>query len=158
MVPATNVANVSTAAVTVVNLAPGGGASNVVYFPIAAPETTVSFAAAANSPFQANEPFGMTVADFSGDGKPDLAVATNVRVAVLLGNGDGTFTAASGSPVQVPSPPYDDFGSPHVGSIVAADFNHSGHQGFAVALIQNEAAAILLGNGDGTFVSSSASF
>jgi len=157
-VPATKVANAATAAVTVVNPAPGGGSSNVVYFPVGAPETSVSFAAAANSPFQALEGFGMTVADFNGDGKPDLAVATNVKVAVLLGNGDGTFTAASGSPVRVLSPPYDDFGSPYVGPIIAADFNHSGHQGFAVALIQNEAAAILLGNGDGTFVPSSASF
>ena len=157
-VPATNVANASTAAVTVVNPAPGGGSSNVVYFPIAAPESTVSFAAAANSPLQAYEPFGMTVADFNLDGRPDLAVAMNVRVAVLLGNGDGSFAASSNSPVQVPSPPYDDFGSPYVGPIVAADFNHSGHQGFAVALIQNEAAAILLGNGDGTFVPSSAAF
>jgi hypothetical protein len=42
--------------------------------------------------------------------------------------------------------------------VVAADFNHSGHPGFAVALTQNAAAAILLGNGDGTFISSSASF
>jgi len=157
-VPAGNVANARTAAVTVVNPSPGGGSSNVVYFLIAAPETTVSFAAAANSPFQALEPFGMTVADFNGDGKPDLAVAANVTVAVLLGNGDGTFTAASGSPVRLPSPPYDDAASPHVGPIVAADFSHSGHQGFAVALINNAADAIMLGNGDGTFVSSSAAF
>jgi hypothetical protein len=157
-VPATNVANVSTAAVTVANPAPGGGSSNVVYFPIAAPETAVSFAAAANSPFQAYLPFGITVADFNGDGKPDLAVAENVTVAGLLGNGDGTFTPASGSPLRVPSPPYDDAASPYVGPIVAADFNHSGHQGFGVALLNNEAAAILLGNGNGTFVSSSASF
>jgi hypothetical protein len=56
------------------------------------------------------------------------------------------------------SPPYDDGASPYVGPIVAADFNHSGHQGFAVALINNAAAAILLGNGDGTFVPSSAAF
>jgi hypothetical protein len=157
-VPATNVANTSTTAVTVVNPASGGGASNVVYFPIAAPATTVSFAAAANSPFQAQEGFGVTVADFNGDGKPDLAVAANVRVAVLLGNGDGTFRAASDSPVRVPSPPYDDAASPYVGPIVAADFNHSGHQGFAVALPENETAAILLGKGDGTFASSSAAF
>jgi hypothetical protein len=157
-VPATKVATASTAAVTVVNPAPGGVSSNVVYFPIAAPETTVSFTEAANSPLQAYEPFGMTVADFNGDGKPDLAVATQVRMSVFLGNGDGTFTAASGSPMSVPSPPYDDFGSPYVGPVVAADFNHSGHQGFAVALIQNDAAAILLGNGDGTFIPSTASF
>ena len=158
VVPATNVANAQTASITVVNPTPGGGSSNVAYFPIAAPETAVSFAAAANSPLPAYEPFGMTVADFDGDGKPDLAVAMNVRVAVLLGNGDGTFSPASGSPVPALSPPYDDGASPYVGPIVAADFNRSGHQGFAVALINNAAAAILLGNGDGTFVPSSAAF
>lgn len=157
-IPATNITNASTAAITVANPAPGGGSSNIVYLPIAAPETGVSFAPAANSPLQAYLPFGLTVADFNGDSKPDLAVAMNIRVAVLLGNGDGTFTPALGSPVQVPSPPYDDAASPYVGPIVAADFNHSGHQGFAVALFQNEAADILLGNGDGTFVASSAAF
>ncbi|HVN19165.1 MAG TPA: FG-GAP-like repeat-containing protein [Dongiaceae bacterium] len=158
IVPATNVANASTAAITVVNPAPGGGASNAVYFPIAAPSATVSFAPAANSPFQAMEGFALTVADFNSDGKPDLAVAETVKVAVLLGNGDGTFTPASGSPVRLLSPPYDDGVSPDAGPIVAADFNHSGHQGMAVALMQNMAAAILLGKGDGTFVPSSAAF
>jgi hypothetical protein len=157
-VPAANVVNAATAAVMVLNPAPGGGSSNVVYLQVAAAETALSFTPATNSPLSAYEPFGMTVADFNGDGKPDLAIAENVTTAVLLGNGDGTFTAASGSPLRVLSPPYDDFGSPYVGPIVTADFNHSGHQGFAVALIQNEAAAILLGNGDGTFVPSSASF
>ncbi len=156
-VPAANVANPATASVTVVNPSPGGGSSNAVYFPIAASETTVSFAAAANSPIPALEGFGLAVADFNGDGKPDLAVAENVVVAVLLGNGDGTFTAALGSPMRVPSPPYDDFASPYVGPIIAADFNNSGHQGLAVALAQNEAVDILLGNGDGTFAPSSAS-
>jgi hypothetical protein len=157
-VPTANVANAGTAAITVVNPTPGGGASNVAYLPIAAPETTVSFAAAMNSPLQTAEPFGLMVADFNGDGKPDLAVGENVRVAVFLGNGDGTFTGASGSPLRVVSPPYDDFPSPYVGPIVAADFNHSGHPGFAVAMPQNSAVDILLGNGDGTFVPSSAAF
>ncbi|HEV2402509.1 MAG TPA: FG-GAP-like repeat-containing protein [Candidatus Sulfotelmatobacter sp.] len=157
-VPATNVANASTAAVTVVNPSPGGGASNVVYLPIAAPTTTVSFASAANSPIAALEALGVTVADFNADGKADLAVAENARVAVLLGNGDGTFTPASGSPLRVLSPPYDDAATPYTGPIVAADFNHSGHQGLAVALPQNSAAAILLGKGDGTFAASSAAF
>jgi len=152
------VTNRSTAAVTVVNPAPGGGASNVVYFPVAEPAATVSFQAAPNSPFQALDGFGITVADFNLDGKPDLAVAENETLAVLLGNGDGTFTAAPGSPVRVPSPPYDDAGSPYVGPIVPADFNHSGHLGLAVAMTQNEALAILLGKGNGTLVPSSAGF
>jgi hypothetical protein len=156
-VPSTNIANAATTAVTVVNPAPGGGSSNVVYFPIAAPETAVSFAPAANSPLTVYAPAGLGVADFNQDGKPDLAVAS-VGVYVFLGNGDGTFTAASGSPVPVLSPPYDDLASPITGPLAVADFNNNGHQGFAVTLVQNEAAAALLGNGNGTFVPSSAAF
>jgi hypothetical protein len=159
VLPAADVATAGTASVTVVNPAPGAGRSNVVYFQIGAPETTVNFVNAANSPLSIIEAIGLTVADFNGDGKPDLAVAANARVYVYLGNGDGTFAPASGSPVPVPSPPYDDAATPDTGPPVAAgDFNHSGHQGLAVALNQNAAAAILLGNGDGTFVPSSAAF
>src|SRR6185503_19257294 len=44
LVPAANIAIAETAAVTVTNLGPGGGQSNVVYFQVAAPETAVSFA------------------------------------------------------------------------------------------------------------------
>jgi hypothetical protein len=38
------------------------------------------------NPTQQNS-FGIAIADFNGDGKPDIAVANTV----LLGNGDGTF-------------------------------------------------------------------
>jgi hypothetical protein len=152
LVPAANVAMAGTAALTVVNPTPGGGRSNVVYFPVGNAETTVSFVAAPGSPIAIPEPFGVAVADFNEDGKPDLAIAGAVRVYVLLGNGDGTFAAAPGSPLPVPSPPYDDFGSPYAGpGIAVGDFNHSGHQGLAVGMFQSEAAAILFGKGDGTF-------
>jgi FG-GAP-like repeat len=38
--------------------------------------------------------------DFNGDGKLDLAVtnASSNTVSILLGNGDGTFSAAAASP------------------------------------------------------------
>ena len=157
-VPAADVANAGTAAVTVVNPAPGGGQSNAVYLQVGATETTVNFVNAPNSPLQISEPLALAVADFNEDGKPDLVVTANWKVYVFLGNGDGTFAPASGSPIAVPSPPYDDAASPYTGPVAAGDFNNSGHLGLAVGEFQNEAAVIFLGKGDGTFVTSSAAF
>ena len=158
-VPAAAVANAGTATVTVVNPGAAAAQSNVIYFQVGAPEATVSFAAAANSPLVFSEPNGIAAGDFNEDGKPDLAIANVIQVSVLLGNGDGTFASATGSPISVPSPPYDDFGTPYTGPpIGVGDFNNSGHLGLAVGLLENEAAVILLGKGDGTFVLSSADF
>jgi hypothetical protein len=58
----------------------------------------------------------------------------------------------------MPSPPYDDFATPYPGPIAVGDFNRSGHLGLAIAEIDNDAAVILLGKGDGTFTLSSANF
>jgi hypothetical protein len=74
------------------------------------------------------------VADFNGDGKPDLLAADGT---MNLGNGDGTFSPATN--VTLPS-----------GSVLAvSDFNSDGkpdilEQGTGTLLV-------LLGNGDGTF-------
>jgi hypothetical protein len=157
MVPAAQLANAGTASVTVVNPAPGGGRSNVVYFQVGRSETTVSFVNAVNSPLQISEALYLVAADFNEDGKPDLAIAGNIRVYVLLGNGDGSFASASGSPISVPVPPYDPY-TPYTGPIATGDFNNSGHLGLSVGEFQTQAAAILFGNGDGTFVLSSAVF
>lgn len=158
-VPATDVASAKTASIAVVNPAPGGGSSNPVYFQVGAPESTVSFANAPGSPLQISEALGVTATDLNQDGKPDLVIAANWKVYVMLGNGAGGFTPASNSPFPVPSPPYNDVGSPYTGPAIAVgDFNHSGHPGLAVGMYQNEAAAILLGKGDGTFATSSAAF
>ena len=45
------------------------------------------------------EAIQLAVADLNGDGKPDLIVADvmNSNLALMLGNGDGTFTAATGN-------------------------------------------------------------
>jgi uncharacterized protein (TIGR03437 family) len=103
-------------------------------------------------------PFSVAAGDFNGDGKPDLAIANqgvnnasqNASVSLLLGNGDGTFTA--GAVIPFPSTintgPYN---------IAAADFNGDGKLDLAVTTADGSGAsapstlAVLLGNGDGTF-------
>ena len=40
-----------------------------------------------------SEPSSIVAQDFNNDGKPDLAIALIVNMAVLINNGDGTFGA-----------------------------------------------------------------
>jgi hypothetical protein len=100
---------------------------------------------------------GMTVGDFLGNGRLDIAVAnfamvdpTHTSVGVLLNNGDGTFAPPSVTPVLGP-----------VRSVAAGDFTGDGRADLAVAdglgidgmLDPNYPAGmtVLLSNGDGTF-------
>jgi FG-GAP-like repeat/Cep192 domain 4/Abnormal spindle-like microcephaly-assoc'd, ASPM-SPD-2-Hydin len=91
----------------------------------------------------------IAVADLNGDGNLDLVVNNNTlsssNVAVLLGNGDGTFQ----SPVSYATPPAP--GQIHIG-----DFNGDHIPDIAVldrCTITNkfDCISVLLGNGDGTF-------
>ena len=156
-VPPANIAIVGTASITVSNPGAKSIRSNVVDFPVAASRTDVAFTTAGNLA-GLYLPSGIAAADFNEDGKPDLAIAYNNGFTVALGNGDGTFTTAPGSPYRLFSPPYDDFGSPYSGPIAVGDFNNSGHLGLAVGMLQNSAAEILFGKGDGTLTPSSGNF
>jgi hypothetical protein len=102
-------------------------------------------------------PFGTASGDVNGDGKPDLILTVsdidaNLDAIVLLGNGDGTFQAATYFIVHqlenAQAVPY--FQTP---SVVVEDLNLDGKQDLIFGNGQ-----VGLGNGDGTFVLSSPLF
>jgi hypothetical protein len=84
----------------------------------------------------------LITADLNGDGIPDLLVpsytdpefSTAGLMNAYLGNGDGTFTLASATPLST------------VGFVAAADFNQNGIIDFATS-----SNLLALGSGDGTF-------
>jgi uncharacterized repeat protein (TIGR01451 family) len=82
-------------------------------------------------------------ADLNGDGVTDLITVNPYNVAVLLGNGDGTFR----TPVSYSYG--NTFGSYITNSGLIADLNNDGHPDVVVAT--SNGMFMLLGNGDGTF-------
>ena len=137
----TDVAKASTASVTVVNPSPGGGSSNVVFFPIKAAGTWAAFRLASHFAAGAG-PETLVTADFNRDHKLDLAVPNpnSNNVSILLGNGDGTFK---------PSVEYSVGQAPIVAAV--GDFNRDGKLDLVVANNYSNNVSVLLGNGDGSF-------
>jgi hypothetical protein len=155
-VPASNIAAASSAAVTVTNPTPGGGASNVVYFQVSA-LTNLQFS---TSPSSTSLPTGQLpsspplVADFRHNGILDVMMvmrafptsALIVSGSMFLGNGDGSFQAAISA-----FPPTGGGIGPVIG-----DFNGDGIPDLVIAdcpLLSLGVCqlGVWLGEGDGTF-------
>jgi uncharacterized protein (TIGR03437 family) len=107
---------------------------------------TAQFTAAPGSPFPTKmNPTSIAVGDFNGDLIPDLAIANanSNSVTVLLGNGTGGFTEATGSPFMVGTNPT---------ALVAQDFDKDGNLDLAVANLNSGDVTLLRGLGTGAFL------
>jgi FG-GAP-like repeat/Abnormal spindle-like microcephaly-assoc'd, ASPM-SPD-2-Hydin len=141
-VPASDIAIPNTASVTVVNPAPGGGTSSIVFFPVASPESNVFLSMSSVTTGLRNN-VSILEGDFNADGIPDVVAAdqTDAGLAILFGNGNGTF--------QPPLPIVPKAGyQPTL--VSTGDFNNDGNLDFLISdpslILQ-----VLLGNGSGSF-------
>lgn len=137
-----DIANAHTTSVTVLNPMLGGATSNVVFFPVTRPSSSIALGPPREYTTGYHGAASVLTADVNGDRRLDLVVANSGSntVSVLLGNGDGTFQPPVG--YGVGSGPY---------SVAIGDFNGDGRLDLVVANNGSNDVSVLLGNGDGTF-------
>lgn len=89
-------------------------------------------------------PYSLVTGDFNGDGNLDVAVIEydqSGKVAILLGNGDGTFRSGASYAVAI-QPIY----------AAAASLRNNGILDLVVGDTLSDDVYVMLGNGDGTFL------
>jgi len=111
---------------------------------------TGAFTAAVGSPFSTggNNSRSIAVADYNGDGRPDIAVAnlTGNYISILFNNGGGTFTTPSSVNVGVQQD-----------SVATADFNGDGKADLVTANVFDQSISIFFGDGTGGFTQATGS-
>jgi len=107
-----------------------------------------TFTAATGSPISVGQqPSAIVTGDFNNDGNQDFVVTnfTDNTFSLFLGNGDGTFAQATGSPFSLPNAVAGPI------AMTASDFNSDGNTDLAIVNQTTSDVSILLGNGNGTF-------
>jgi len=107
-----------------------------------------TFKEATGSPIAVGkEPSSIVLGDFNGDGIQDFAVTnfTDSTLSLFLGNGDGTFKQATGSPFALPATATGPI------AMTSADFNSDGNLDLAIVNQTTHNVVVLLGNGNATF-------
>jgi hypothetical protein len=164
VVPADYVSNDATARVTVVNPGPGGGSSDPVPFTVTEPTSTLVFRSFPIEGMGITSPISLVTADFNHDGIADLAVIDQApapfcnyfwggnvgSIAILLGNGDGTFSRAS----SLCSPDWPGVTPERLA--ITGDLNRDGNVDLIVVFSafigeSHDEVYYYYGNGDGTF-------
>lgn len=151
-VPALDIATATTASISVLNPAPGGGTSNIAFLDVTTQAATLNFA----SPSQ-DTSFGLLqqaiMGDFNKDGKLDIAYFGTYEdggpwamICVNIGLGDGTFSIPLCSALAATTQ--------GVGNLISGDFNGDGNLDLAFPNFEGpNTVSIYLGNGDGTLQS-----
>jgi Flp pilus assembly secretin CpaC len=107
-----------------------------------------TFKEATGSPITVGqEPSSIVLGDFNNDGNQDFAVSNfkDNTFSLFLGNGDGTFKQATGSPFPLPATATGPI------AMVTSDFNSDGNADLAIVTETTNNALVLLGTGNATF-------
>lgn len=120
----------------------GGGSSAPAPGPIVGDGT---FSAVSETPYSVGQtPTAMAAGDFNQDGVLDLAVGAHLgdRIDILLGSGDGTYTAATPVPLPANSGIFD---------LCIARLDAGTTLDLVASMSFNNTAIVFHGAGDGTF-------